>query len=90
MNPETKIILDELNRRFTEHDQKWDSCFADQDACLSRQIRELEQAQEVRMATLGCVTASLDEWRPSIKGVIDDIELNVSKSELEVSKISRN
>jgi polyhydroxyalkanoate synthesis regulator phasin len=68
MNPETKIILDELNRRFTEHDQKWDSRFADQDARLSRQIRDLEQAQEARMSKLERVTASLDEWRPSIEG----------------------
>jgi hypothetical protein len=25
MNLEMKIILDELNKRFTEHDHKWDS-----------------------------------------------------------------
>ena len=42
MNPKTKIILDEINRRFNEHDQKWDSRFADQDARLSLQIRDLE------------------------------------------------
>ena len=41
MNLETKIILDEINRRFNEHDQKWDSRFVDQDACLSRQIYDL-------------------------------------------------
>jgi hypothetical protein len=29
MNPETRIILDELNKRFSEHDAKWDSRFAD-------------------------------------------------------------
>ena len=90
MNPETKLILDEINRRFNEHDQKWDSRFADQDARLSRQIRDLEQAQEGRMVVLEKVTASLDEWRPSIEGVVDDMKLDISKSKLEVSKISRN
>jgi len=35
MNPETRIILDELNKRFAEHDAKWDSQFVDQDARLS-------------------------------------------------------
>jgi hypothetical protein len=29
MNPLTRIILDKLNKCFTEHDQKWDSWFAD-------------------------------------------------------------
>ena len=90
MNPETKLILDELNRRFNEHDQKWDSRFADQEARLSRQIRDFEQAQEGRMAALEKVTASLDEWRPSIEGIVDDMKLDISKSKLEVSKISRN
>lgn len=42
------------------------------------------------MATLEHVTMSLDEWWPSIKGVVDNIKLNVSKPKLEVSKISRN
>ena len=90
MNPETKIILNEINRRFNEHDQKWDSRFADQDARLSPQIRDLEQAQEGRMAALEKVTTSLDEWLPSIEGIVDDMKLNISKSKLEVSKISRN
>ena len=42
------------------------------------------------MAALEKVTASLDEWRPSIEGIIDDMKLDISKSKLEVSKISRN
>jgi hypothetical protein len=90
MNPETKLIIDEITRRFTEHDQKWDSRFADQEARITRQIQILEQAQETRIANLERVTASLDEWRPSIEGTVDDIKLDVSKSKLEVNKISRN
>ena len=90
MNPESKLIIDEIARRFTEHDLKWNARFADQDARLSRQIRDLEQAQEGRMVALEKVTASLDGWRPSIEGIVDDLKLDVSKSKLEVSKISRN
>jgi hypothetical protein len=29
MNPVTKLILDELNKRFTEHKQKWNLRFAE-------------------------------------------------------------
>ena len=90
MNPETRIILDELNKRFTEHDAKWDSRFADQDICFSCQIGDLEMAQAARMEKLEHVTTSLDEWRPLIEGIVDDIKLDVSKSKLEVSKISCN
>ena len=42
------------------------------------------------MVALEKVTASLDEWRPSIEGLVDDMKLDISKSKLEVSKISRN
>jgi hypothetical protein len=41
------------------------------------------------MESLECITA-LDEWRPSNEGVVDDIRLEISKTKLEVSKISRN
>jgi hypothetical protein len=44
MNPKTRIILDELNKRFFEHDVKWDSRFTDQDTRLSCQIGGLETA----------------------------------------------
>jgi hypothetical protein len=36
------------------------------------------------MEKLEHVTSSLDEWRPSIEGIVDDIKLEVSKTELEV------
>jgi hypothetical protein len=42
------------------------------------------------MEKLECVTSSLDEWRPSIEVIVDDIKLEVSKTKLEVLKISRN
>jgi hypothetical protein len=29
MNPDTKLILDELSKRFDEHERKWDTRFAD-------------------------------------------------------------
>ena len=90
MNPETRTILDELNKRFTEHDAKWDSRFTDQDICFSCQIGDLEMAQAARMEKLEHVTTSLNEWRPLIEGIVDDIKLEVSKTKLEVSKISRN
>lgn len=47
-------------------------------------------AQKARMEKLERVTTSLDEWRSSIKGIVDDIKLEVSKTKLKVSKISCN
>ena len=36
MNPETKLILDELHKRFTDHDLKWDLRFEEQEKRLGR------------------------------------------------------
>jgi hypothetical protein len=90
MNPETKIILDELNKRFTEHNAKWDFRFNEQESHILRHIQELEQAQDARMSALEKVVASFDEWRPSIEDIVDDIQHSVDKSKMEVSKISHN
>jgi len=42
------------------------------------------------MAALEKVDASLDEWRSLIEGIVNNMKLDISKSKLEVSKISRN
>jgi len=79
MNPDTKLILDEINKRFAEHDLKWDRRFAEQETAFGRQIHDLEQAQETRVSALEKLAPSFDEWRPSIEGTVDDIHLQVKK-----------
>jgi hypothetical protein len=66
MNLETKLILDELHKRFTDHDLKWDQRFAEQDTRFGRQIQELEQAQYAHVSALEKLATSFDEWRPDI------------------------
>ena len=61
MNPETKLILDELHKRFTDHDLKWDQRFADQEARLGRQIQDLELAQDKHVSALEKMAISFDE-----------------------------
>ena len=73
MNPETKLILDELHRRFTDHDLKWDQRFEDQEKRLGRQIKDLEQAQDARVSALEKAAASFDEWRSSNEGGEEDL-----------------
>jgi hypothetical protein len=83
MNPETKLIIDEITKRFSEHDAKWDLRFSEQESRLVRQIQALEKSQTERVSVLERAAASLEEWRPSIEGTVDTIRL-------EVKKISRN
>ena len=83
MNPETKLIIDEFNRRFTENDLKWDHRFSEQETRLNRQIQDLEKAHGDRVLALEDVAKELNEWKSSIEGTVDD-------TRLEVKKMSRN
>jgi len=82
MNPETKLILEELHKRFTAHDLKWDQRFEEQEQHFRSQIQELQQAQDLRVLALEKAFASFDEWRPSIEGTVDSIRLEVKKLSL--------
>jgi hypothetical protein len=42
------------------------------------------------MEKLERIMATLDEWQPSIQGTVNDIKLEISKTKLEISKISYN
>jgi hypothetical protein len=79
MSPETKLIIDEISRRFTEHDLKWDSRFSEQESRLVRQIQDLEKTHGDRVAMLEGVFKSLDEWKSSIEETIDGTQLEVKK-----------
>jgi hypothetical protein len=79
MNPETKIILDEFNRRFTENDLKWDHRFSEQENRLTLQIQDLEQAHGDRVAALESATKAFDEWKSSIDGTVADTRMEVKK-----------
>jgi hypothetical protein len=93
MNPETKLILEEMRKSISDHDLKWDQRFSDQESCLTRQIQDSEKTQDARVVTLETkqdarfsdlekFAASFDEWRPDIEGTVGDIHLEVKKLSL--------
>ena len=79
MNPETKIILDEIGKRFTEHDAKWDKRVREQETRWEKAFTDFSCSQENRVGALEHTAAVFDEWRPNIEGVVDDIKLEVGK-----------
>ncbi|RLN30976.1 uncharacterized protein C2845_PM05G36120 [Panicum miliaceum] len=79
MNPETKIILDELTKKFAEQDTKFEQRLADQDAKWDKRFTDAVFDNDERVRVLEKVAASLDEWCPDIEGTVDDLKLEVSK-----------
>ena len=76
MDPAVKIILDEMQQRFSdelrkgfsEHDEKWDRRFIDLELSQGPRLNRLENAAQV-----------FDEWRPRIEATVDDVKLELGK-----------
>jgi len=76
MDPAVKIVLDEMQQRFSdelrkgfsEHDEKWDRWFLDLEHSQGAWLDRLEDAAQV-----------FDEWRPRIEATVDDVKLELSK-----------
>jgi hypothetical protein len=83
MNLDTQLILDELSRRFSEHDSKWDRRVAEQESCWNATFSEFTVGQDLRVGALEQATDVLEDWRMNMEGVMDDLRL-------EVGKISKN
>jgi hypothetical protein len=90
MNPDTRLIVEELNRRFdelemkttekfSELDDKLISKFCEYDDRWERKIGDLQIAHDARLDMLERVAASFEEWRPGVDGLVDDICLEVGK-----------
>lgn len=84
MNPETKLLLDELDKRFAAADKRFDG--------LERQIQSNNNSASSRILALEQSTLVFDEWRPRIEGVVDDLKIEIGKLsslKMEVGKITK-
>ena len=105
MDPHLKMVLDELNRRFDEHDEKWERRFSDQDhdraardAALNTRLTSLESAcsglESLRLAHANDdrdnrVTA-LEVAAMDLGTWRPTVEAMVDNLRLEVKRISTN
>ena len=79
VNSDTQIILDEMSRRFAEQDAKWDRRTTDQESRWEAVLSSHTVAQDARVRTLEQATGTLEEWKMSIEGVVDDLRMEVGK-----------
>jgi hypothetical protein len=90
MNPETQIILDELNRRFDELETATTDKFdvlkdniaiklQAYDDHWERKISDLQISHGACLDVLERAATSFEDWRPGVDGIVDDIRLEVRK-----------
>lgn len=75
MNPDTKLIIDEMSKRFAALKLKWESRLSDRDESWGRKFVDLEAAHGERLSALEQAAESL----PAIEVTVDDIHLEVNK-----------
>jgi len=76
MDPAVKLVLNEMQQRFSEdlhkglseHDDKWDQRFLNLEHTQSARLDRLEEAAQV-----------FDDWRPRIEATVDDVKLELGK-----------
>nr|ACR36904.1 unknown [Zea mays] len=68
MDVNTKLIVDELEKRFSAMDQKWEKKFT-----------ELASSRDERIAALEAVGTELSAWKPKVEAAMEDVKLEVRK-----------
>ncbi|CAD6238566.1 unnamed protein product [Miscanthus lutarioriparius] len=84
MSPETKMLLEELDKRFAAQDKRFGG--------IERKLDATTTSSNTRLDALESSTRVFDEWRPSMEGMVDDLRLEVNKLvtlKLEVGKIPK-
>ena len=90
MNPETKLLMDEMHRLFSEQTSQFDKRFNDVELYFEHRISDselrqeeraanTERPQDVRVQKIEVATNNLQTWRLDTKGLVDDLRLKVTK-----------
>lgn len=70
MNPDTKLILNKLSKKFDDHDAKWEQRFNDYDDKWGHKFADLHDA---RMSALERAAKTFDSWRPYIETTVSKL-----------------
>lgn len=87
MSPDTKLIIDELNKRFSEHDDKLEKRFNDLDTKREKHFATSDKSRDARATRLEKVPATFETWQPDIEGTVDDIKLEVRKLNKHLERV---
>ncbi|WVZ81560.1 hypothetical protein U9M48_028917 [Paspalum notatum var. saurae] len=68
-----------LDQRFVDCDAHLDQRLSDLDSKWERQLEEFSTAHDKRVSRIESVAASLEDWRPEVEGMVDDVRLHVIK-----------
>jgi hypothetical protein len=68
MDPSSKFLLDEIEKKFTALDLKWEQHFLDFNCTKEERLVALEQS-----------SIDLEQWRPKVEASLEDVKLELCK-----------
>ncbi|WVZ73357.1 hypothetical protein U9M48_021672 [Paspalum notatum var. saurae] len=92
MDPNTKLILEEINKKFAEQDAKWEQRLVALDAGREERIAALESSAEDFAAwrpQVEHVAGALEKWKPGIEESIVHTEADLVDIRLEMQRLVR-
>ncbi|WVZ90409.1 hypothetical protein U9M48_036715 [Paspalum notatum var. saurae] len=92
MDPNTKLILDEINKKFAEQDAKWEQRLVALDAGREERLDALERTAEDYIAwrpQVEQVAGALEKWKPGIEESLVHTEADLVDIRLEMQHLAR-
>jgi hypothetical protein len=79
MNPDTKLLLEEMHKEFAE--QKKEICkeFMDHDSKWESRISTVEKQKDDRIDALESAAAAFESWKPTIESSVQVVKTEVQK-----------
>jgi len=82
MDPNTELILNEMNKRFTELDSKWEQHFTESESRRDARISTLEEealAFDAWKPNIDAEHVAISNWKQQLEASVDDLKLEVTK-----------
>ncbi|CAL4889713.1 unnamed protein product [Urochloa decumbens] len=79
MSPESKLLLDEIEKMFSDQNSRFDKKIQETDLKWEQRFGDLEKKKDERLSKIETVASTLEDWRPEIEATVEDIRLEVTK-----------
>jgi uncharacterized protein YukE len=79
MNPNTKLLLEEMRKEFADQKLEMKKAFAEQDAKWESRLSAVESKQDERVDALEHAAKEFESWKPTIESSVQVVKAEVQK-----------
>jgi uncharacterized protein YukE len=79
MNPDTKLLLEEMRKEFAYQKSEMKKAFAEQDAKWESQLSAVESKQDEQVEALEQAAKEFESWKPTIESSVQVVKTEVQQ-----------